>query len=91
MRPVVQLIPHDGPVPFPPDAATVMFFVGKHVPLWFGELHDGIGGVLPCSFASPKSQSIVFRSLSRSVLASASGRSHFGFCASHFPVIGLYT
>jgi hypothetical protein len=33
VRPVVQLIPHDGPVPFPPDAATVMFFVGKHVPL----------------------------------------------------------
>jgi hypothetical protein len=31
--PVVQLSTHDGPVPFPPDAATVILFVVGHVPL----------------------------------------------------------
>jgi hypothetical protein len=32
--PVVQLpAAHVDPVPFPPDAATVILFVGKHVPL----------------------------------------------------------
>jgi hypothetical protein len=31
--PVVQLLMHEGPVPFPPDAGTIMFFVGRHVPL----------------------------------------------------------
>ncbi len=29
----MQLLMHEGPVPCPPDAATVMLFVGKHVPL----------------------------------------------------------
>jgi hypothetical protein len=78
--PVVQLpAAHIDPVPFPPDATPVMLFVGRHVPLLFGELHDGSGGgVMPCSFASPTSQSAVLRFLSRSILASLSGRSHGG-------------
>jgi hypothetical protein len=44
--PVVQLPAHVDPVPFPPDAATVMLF-------------GGIGDVVTCSFASPRSQSLV--------------------------------
>jgi hypothetical protein len=36
------------------------------------------GGVIPPSFASPVSQFLVLRSLSRSVTAPLSARSHFG-------------
>jgi len=87
----VQLFTHVEPVPEPPDDANdfVVLTYG-HVVL---SLHvDGAGGgVIPCSFASPMSQSLVLRFLSRSVTALLSGRSHFSICVSHFPVIGLYT
>lgn len=58
---------------------------------FFVQSTGGGGGVIPCSFASPMSQSLVLRFLSRSVTALLSGRSHFSICVSHFPVIGLYT
>lgn len=87
----VQLYTHVDPVPEPPDDANdfVVLTYG-HVVL---SLHvdGGGGGVIPCSFASPMSQSLVLRFLSRSVTALLSGRSHFSICVSHFPVIGLYT
>ena len=71
----------------PPDG----FDIAGHVVL---SLHvdggAGAGGVIPCSFGSPMSQSLVLRFLSGSVMALLSARSH-GFCVSHFPIIGLYT
>jgi hypothetical protein len=93
--PVVQLpAAHVDPVPDPPDegidgADDVVVLTCGHVVL---SLHaDGLDvGVMPCSFASPRSQSLVLRFLSRSVMALLSARSH-GFCVSHFPVTGLYT
>ena len=44
-----------------------------HVCVFVG---GGGGGVIPCSFASPMSQSLVLRFLSRSVMALLSARSH---------------
>ena len=100
--PVVQLFTHVEPAPDPPDdgidvlLGCIVADANDFVVLTYGHvvlsLHvdGGGGGVIPCSFASPMSQSLVLRFLSRSVMALLSARSH-GFCVSHFPVIGLYT
>jgi hypothetical protein len=102
--PVVQLpAAHVDPAPGPPDAGIDVLLgcitadANDFVVLTYGHvvlsLHvdGGGGGVIPCSFASPMSQSLVLRFLSRSVTALLSARSHFGSWGSHFPVIGLYT
>jgi hypothetical protein len=104
--PVVQLpAAHVDPAPDFPDAGIdddallgcIAADANDFVVLTYGHvvlsLHvdGGGGGVIPCSFASPMSQSLVLRFLSRSVTALLSARSHFGSWGSHFPVIGLYT
>ena len=104
--PVVQLLPvHLDPAPDFPDTGIeddvllgcIATDANDFVVLTYGHvvlsLHvdGGDGGVMPCSFASPISQSLVLRFLSRSVTALLSARSHFGSWGSHFPVIGLYT
>jgi hypothetical protein len=74
--PVVQLpAVHVDPTPDFPDANDFVVFTYGHVAL---SLHGGGGGggVMPCSFASPMSQSLVLRFLSRSVMALLSARSH---------------
>jgi hypothetical protein len=64
--PEVQLpAAHVDPELFPPDVVVDVLF-------------GGIGDVVTCSFASPRSQSLVLRFLSGSVLASLSARSHGG-------------
>jgi hypothetical protein len=72
------------------DANGFVVLIYGHVVL---SLHGGGGGVgiIPCSFASCMSQSLVLRFLSGSVMALLSARSHFNICGSHFPVTGLYT
>ena len=89
--PVVQLFTHVDPFPpdgfgiaddifaviFVPDGfdVTDVILVDGHVPLYPSELHGG-GEVIPCSFASCMSQSLVLRFLSGSVMALLSARSH---------------
>jgi hypothetical protein len=78
--PEVQLFSHVNPLPDPPeDGIDVLLEAADegHVVL---SLQLDAGGVIaiPCSFASCMSQSLVFRFISRSVLASASGRSQVG-------------
>jgi hypothetical protein len=86
--PKVQLFTHIDPAPDPPDAG-IDVLVGciaakcADVVLTYGHvvlsLHvDGGDGVIPCSFASCVSQSLVLRFLSRSVIALLSARSHGG-------------
>jgi len=55
------------------------------------DVNGGGVGVIPCSFASCISQSLVLRFLSGSVMALLSARSHLNICGSHFPVTGSYT
>jgi hypothetical protein len=72
---------HVDPDPCPPeagigtDANDFVVLTYGHVVLSLHVGDDGVG-VMPCSFASPKSQSLVLRFLSRSVMAPASGRTH---------------
>jgi hypothetical protein len=77
--PVVQLpAAHVDPAPDVPDANDFVILTYGHVVL---SLHGGGGGgvgVIPCSFASCMSQSLVLRFLSRSVTAPLSLRSQFG-------------
>jgi hypothetical protein len=86
----VQLFIHVDPVPEPPDDANDFVVLTYWQVVLSLHVDGGGGGVIPCSFASPMSQSLVLRFLSRSVTALLSARSHFGSWGSHFPVIGLY-
>src|SRR5207247_7070920 len=69
--PEVQLFTQVDPVPDPPDDAD-----DGHVVLSLQVDAAGVA-VIACSFASPRSQSLVFRFLSGSVTALLSARSHF--------------
>ena len=104
--PEVQLpAAHVFPLPFPPPDVEIDLLLGciaaddadDIVVLTFGHvvlsLHVNGGGVgvIPCSFASCISQSLVLRFLSGSVMALLSVRSHLNICGSHFPVTGSYT